>query len=108
MRPFQIYRLQVRFNNCEDARPWLVMENRPNDLYACLPISTRNYGSSDVFPLDPAHPDFPATGLTRPCFILCERIFELEGSRFQLDGKQQLKGELLRDLQTQFRRHMGI
>lgn len=107
MRPFQIYRLKVTWRNCEDARPWLVVEIRPNNVFGCFPVSSQCYGQ-DCFAVDPSHPDFAATGLTRACNIICTSIYELTASQFMLDGAPQLKGELQGELLSGFRAFAGV
>jgi len=107
MRPFQIYRIKVKWRNCEDARPWLVVQARPGGVLGCFPISSQCYGQ-DCFPLDPNHADFSATGLTRACNIICTTIYDLRDAQFTLDGKQQLKGELLGELLRDFRAFAGV
>ncbi len=107
MRPFQIYRLKLRWRNCDDPRPWLVVETRPDGVFACFPVSSQCYGQ-DCFALDPSHPDFAATGLTRACNIICTTLYDLQQGQFVLDGKRQLKGELQGELLSDFRAFAGI
>jgi len=58
--------------------------------------------------LSVAHPDFKATGLTRNSYIICTRIYALYPEEFELDGRQQLKGELLGKLLSDFRKFAGV
>ena len=94
MRPFQIYLLQVTWHGCQDARPWLILQARPDDLFGCFPISSQCYGQ-DCFPIEPSDPECRATGLTRACYVICTRIYDLRWDLFIFNGKPRLKDELL-------------
>jgi hypothetical protein len=107
MRPFQIYRIKVRWGDCDDPRPWVIVQTRPHDIFGCFPISSQCYGEC-CFALGPSHADFPATGLTRPCNILYATILDLRREQFVLDGKLQLKGELQGQLLRDFRAAAGV
>jgi len=107
MRPFEIYRLKVAWRNCEDARPWIVVQTRPNATFGCFPISSQCYGQ-DCFPLDMSHPDFAFTGLTRSCFVICTTVYDLHEDQFSVDGTLQLKGELLGEFLRDFRKFAGV
>lgn len=108
MRPFQIYRMKIPFKGCLDPRPWLIIEERPNSVFACLPFSTKHYDVRDLFEIRDTHPNFAATGLSRACFLICEQIQEVHRDRFVLDGRLQLKGQLEEELLVEFRKYFGI
>ena len=102
MRPFEIYNAQQRFNDCDDMRPWLVIEVRAGGVYACFPIASEHHDESH-FPIDAEHPDFPATGLKKSCHILDARIYELNKSQFQ-----RRRGELVGAMLAAFREYAGL
>jgi hypothetical protein len=83
------------------------VQDRPHNVFACFPISSQCY-SQDCFALDPNHPDFAATGLTRACHIICTKFYDFQEGQFTLEGRQQLKGELQGELLADFRAFAGV
>lgn len=102
MRPFEIHNARQRFNDCDDVRPWLIIEVRAHDTYGCFPIASEHYGDP-YFSIDAEHPDFPATGLTKSCHVLDRRIYELNKAQFL-----RRRGELTGDLLAAFREYAGV
>jgi hypothetical protein len=102
MKPFDIFSATFLWNGCEDMRPWLIVEVRPNQKFACFPSSSASYSGSS-FPLDSDHPDFPATGLAKSCYIHDSHLFDLPATCF---NKQ--RGVLTGELLAQFRDYAGI
>lgn len=102
MRPFEIYFAQVPWKGCLDERPWLIVEVLPGGALGAFPISSQSYGDS-CFPLDATHPDFPATGLARSCFVHDGSIIELRP-----EWLRRRKGELTGALLAEFRRYSGV
>ncbi len=40
MDVYEIYNATHRFKNCDDTRPWLIVEIRSDNCYGCLPIAS--------------------------------------------------------------------
>lgn len=95
------------WRNCQDARPWLVVQIRPNNIFGCFPISSQCY-DQHCFLVDTVHADFSSIGLTRACYIIYTTIYDLRLDQFTLDGKLQLKGELQGELLKEFRSCGGV
>ena len=74
----------IGLRQSHDRRPWLVIEIRPSRRYLLLPISSATdlFDRIQHFPLDPRHPDFPATGLTKTSYIIGNNAVENDGSAF--------------------------
>lgn len=102
MRPFDICDATQEFNGCLDRRPWLIIEEREGDLFGCFPISGEHY-SRPHFCLDPKHPDFEGTGLTKLCFVLDERMHDVKKDKFQKH-----RGRLTGTLLVEFRAYADI
>jgi hypothetical protein len=99
---FQIHQAEHLWGNCLDARPWLIVDIRPNGIFGCFPIASEDYGG-DTFYIDSTHADFSATGLTKSCHVHWVHIIELERSQFR---KQ--RGALTGDLLASFRDASGL
>lgn len=80
MRPFEIYYAKVLWGGCFDERPWLIVQLLPGGFLGCFPISGQCYSNS-CFYLDSTHPGFPATGLTKSCFIHDSHIIRLSNDQ---------------------------
>jgi len=93
MQPFEIFLAEFEWKGCKDTRPWLVIEKTEEEHFNCFPISGQDYDNA-AFRLDPADPDFPATGLTKMCYIHDEKLYSLPPSSFK-DHKGTLRGDLL-------------
>lgn len=93
MRPLEIFNAQFQWNDCNDERPWLLVEKRANGCWHCFPISGKDYGGNE-FKIEANDPHFAVTGLTKTCYIHHERFYEIPPSVF---GKHRgaLEGELL-------------
>jgi len=102
MRPFEIYNAAAEFKGCTDLRPWLIVQQRTPELFACFPISGENY-SGIGFQLQSDHPDFGATGLQKTCYILDEALFELPISAFK-----RRRGKLAGELLVLFKEYAGL
>ena len=102
MQPFDIAYATFTWKNCDDMRPWLVVECTPDGSCNCFPISGQDYGG-DAFKVDQGDPDFPATGLTKTCYIHDQRFYAVSITAF---GK--CKGVLTGQLLTRFLAHAGL
>jgi hypothetical protein len=92
MNPFEIHDAIHRFMDSEDRRPWLIISVK-GTVCRCFPISGQDY-TRNAFAILQDHPDFPATGLSKNCFIHDERYYELAQGQFKrYRGK--LSGQLL-------------
>jgi len=97
MEIYEIYQVEFRWGNCDDARPWLIVQIRPGDIFGCLPIASECYGGS-CFPISRSHPDFPATGLTKDCHIHDSKLYDIPKANF-LKRRGKLAGSLLAEFQ---------
>ena len=95
MQCFEIYNGGVRWNGCDDIRPWLVVEIRSAQLVGCFPIASQCYGGN-CFPINSDDPDFRATGLTKSCFIHDTHIIEVPVTQL-LRCRGRLEGQMLTD-----------
>ena len=95
MNPFEIHDAEHPFGKCSDRRPWLIVDRRENETYGCFPIASQHYDDHH-FSLNREHPNFAATGLSKSCFVLDERIFEIPAGCFQRH-RGRLTGDLLAD-----------
>lgn len=102
MRPYEIFYARHRWLNCDDPRPWLIVDLRGNQLLGCFPISGQCYDGQCFF-ISRTHPDFPATGLAKDSYIHDKFIIELAVDEF-LDRKGELTGELL----AEFLQYAGL
>ena len=93
MQPFDIYLAEFEWKGCKDTRPWLIIEKTEDGYFNCFPISGQDYENAS-FRLDSTDPDFPATGLTKACYIHDEKLYSLPPSSFR-DHKGSLRGDLL-------------
>ena len=102
MQPFDIYQAAHRWLNCDDARPWLIVEVRAQGVYGSFPISGQCYGGN-CFEISSSHENFAATGLSKSCFIHDQYIVELRANQF-LRRRGALTGSML----AEFRRFAGL
>lgn len=96
MNPFDIYAFTYRWKTSSDRRPWLILEQR-GALWGCFPFSTKVY-SGHAVEIDENHPDFPATGLTRSCYLHDDTMVDVPADVIQGAGarrKGHLENELL-------------
>jgi hypothetical protein len=93
--PFDIHDAKTIWANCQDRRPWIVIEVRADGHAACFPISGQCYDDSDCFPITLEDPDFSATGLKKDCFIHYQRLIELPPEAF-LKKRGTLAGNMLK------------
>ena len=89
------------WKGCPDRRPWLLLEPIGND-WRAMPITTKQYGRY-LFPIEPAHCDFAATGLTRQCFVDYESIVVVQQSELC-----KRRGDLVGDMLSEFREAAGV
>lgn len=95
--------MQRRFNDCDDARPWLIIEfHVGSDMIGCLPITTDSYDGTGFF-VSSTHPDFAATGLDHDSYVHDSHVFEVHGN-----SVIKRKGELVGDLLAEFREFAGF
>ena len=102
MAEFDIYNAKFSWHGCDDVRPWLIIQFRPNNVYGCVPIESECYGGQCFFISD-ADPDFTATGLKKSCYVHDERIYDLPA--VSLRAK---RGRLKDDLLDRFRKFSGL
>ena len=102
MLPFEIHDAAHPFNKCNDRRPWLVVDVREGGVFGCFPISGECYSGSR-FQLSCEHPDFATTGLNKTCYILDDRIYEIETGEFA-----KYRGRLAGDLRVSFLDYAGL
>jgi hypothetical protein len=102
VRPYEIYYAKHRWRGCDDPRPWVIVECRPNGLLECFPISGECY-DGECFPMYGTHPDFAATGLAKDSYIHDKYLIELEPNEFL-----RRKGELTGNLLAEFRKYAGL
>lgn len=102
MLPYDIYEAKYSFNECEDSRPWLIVDERKGELWGCFPISGQCYVGPS-FPINCEHESFSETGLRKNCFILDESIYTLNKSHF---GKH--RGRLAGTLLESFLDYSGL
>lgn len=101
MEAYDIYDATHVFNDCEDRRPWLLIEYRyPN--WMCFPFASQDY-RDEGFEVSMDHPNFTDTGLRKDCHILDARFFELTLEEFD-----RRRGMLTGALLQEFRTHAGI
>ena len=81
MEPFDIWLAKLTWNNCSDARPWLIVDQWQEHILGCFPITSQCYEGS-CFLISSEHPDFEATGLPHTSFIHDERIYQLHEKMF--------------------------
>jgi hypothetical protein len=94
MLPFEIFTAEFQWKGCKDVRPWLIVEQAPDGrCFNCFPISGEDY-SGGAFRLDQADKEFPATGLSKTCYIHDERFYSLPDASFR-NRKGMLGGALL-------------
>lgn len=101
MNPFDIYRAARTWNDCDDARPWLIIDVRQG-VFGCFPFSTKQY-SGHCIEIDANHQDFPATGLATSCLLYDDRIIEV-----RRDQMRARKGALQRELLAYVRGETGL
>ena len=102
MQPFDIYNAVFEWQGCQDMRPWLVVDIRPEGVVGCLPIASQAYGGSSFF-LDSADRDFPATGLKKSCHIHDSHIYDIPAANFR-----KRRGALTGELLQAFREYAGV
>jgi len=83
MQPFQVHNAQHQWNNCPDIRPWVLVEVMPDGSAYAFPVSSHCYGGYHCFELNPAHPEFGATGLTKLCHVHYQSLIVLPNAAFR-------------------------
>lgn len=101
MEKFDIFNATQLFNGCPDMRPWLVVHCR-GEMWSCFPISSHTYNDGGFF-LPQNHPDFHLTGLSRECYILDDRYYELASPQFK-----RKRGVLAGALREEFEKYAGV
>jgi hypothetical protein len=103
MKPLQyeIYDARMKYRNCNDVRPVIIIEVLPNDLATVALIS----GAMDLYQGNPfhfalrmIHPDFTATGLKKDCYVAGDQIFTIE-TKLLVRKRGQLNGDLRLEFQ---------
>jgi hypothetical protein len=102
MQRFDIFNATFQWNGCNDTRPWLVIEVRPDGYVDCFPIASQCY-NTDCFSLDMGDDDFPATGLKKSCYIHDSHIISIPSGNF---GKQ--RGALMNEILDEFKQYAGF
>lgn len=98
---YEVWQAQHRWGICDDQRPWLVIQVG-SVVCRCFPISGNCYGGG-CFEISNEHPDFPATGLTKHCFLHDTHILEIPVKNF-IKRRGCFENELL----TEALRHAGV
>jgi len=79
VQPLDIVYAPVRLRLCTDARPCLVLYPPHLDrvIFACISGEPDLFDRNLHFRIEPTHPDFPATGLKRRSYVLCDELHEI-------------------------------
>jgi len=102
MQRFEIFNATRTWKGCVDMRPWLIIELRGTDTFGCFPISGECYGGS-CFWIDPSHPDFSRTGLSKGSYVHDDYIVEIG-----IDEFQTRRGEMVGELLDEFLAFAGL
>jgi hypothetical protein len=99
MQPFDIYRAAIMWGGCGDARPWLIIDVRPNDVFGCFPIASECYPGCRCYRIQTDHEDFCHTGLTKTCHVHYGAIIDVPAAKLRAGAR---KGELRGQLREHF------
>ena len=95
-RLYEVFDAEVPYRECKDTRPVVVIECPVGDKVAVALIS----GAMDLyrgpavhFRLDPADPDFAATGLKKECYVAGDELFTLGAAKL-VRKRGRFQGEL--------------
>ena len=104
MQLFEVYNAKYTWMNCDDTRPWIVvdMSIAQDGLIGCFPLSGQCY-YGDCFLVEQRHDDFPYTGLSKSCYVHDQRVLDLPFECFSLK-----RGDFRNNLLLDFRRYSGI
>lgn len=103
MQPFEIHLARQRWLNCDDARPWSIVRTLVNGDCECFPISGVCYGGASCFPLSVSDAEFPATGLSKDCYVHDSRLYLRRPNQFL-----KIRGLLTGSLLAEFRKYAGV
>lgn len=100
-----IYFLEVKFRKCNDPRPCIVIHLGAGRVAALAMISSASGLARPGydFEIRDDHPDFPATGLDRTSYVVCDKIVEVDVSRLT-----EYVGRFENRLAEEFKKWMGI
>lgn len=100
MDPFEIHYGTAQWKDCGDERPWIILgEGFEPETWDCFPLTGRYYNHYDSFEIDPGHPDFDATGLSKRSYIMYETVIMLPTGCFRRRTGV-LRNELLQDFKN--------
>ena len=97
-RQFDIFLARIRFRKCNDIRPCIILYPPKSGTVTVAAISSqeRLFAYAQHFWLEPSHPNFPTTALTRRSYIAVNQIDTIEiGELIAFVGR--LEGELARE-----------
>ncbi len=92
-RLHEIYLARFAWKNCEDIRPWVVVQVFANGDLGCIPVSSHCY-HGQCYQISAEHPDFKATGLTKTCHVHYDSIIMLQPSNV-VRHKGTIRGQML-------------
>ncbi|MCX5662184.1 MAG: hypothetical protein NTW19_21105 [Planctomycetota bacterium] len=95
MRPFEIHNVDRVWRNCADQRPYVIVDVRAGGVFGCFSISGQCY-AGDCFHIAHDHPDFPATGLSKSCFVHYALVIEVKAAEFRR-ARGRISGQMLGD-----------
>lgn len=108
-RRYELYVARIRFRRSVDVRPWVVIDDPVPDpkragslLVTLAPVSSQlDLKTPEDFAIDPSSPDFPATGLRRPSYVVAYP------ARVSVETLERKIGELRGNLLAEFRGWSG-
>jgi mRNA-degrading endonuclease toxin of MazEF toxin-antitoxin module len=93
---YEVYDVETKFRESRDRRPAVVIEPpSPSGVPVALISGAMDLyqGPAVHFRLDPTHPDFPATGLKKDCYIAGDEIYTIRPDQL-IHRRGKLQGEL--------------
>lgn len=98
--PNDIYVATIRWRNCNDPRPCIIVKIISPCLFVVVPLSSQTdlfKENSEHFLIDEHHPDFPATGLLRTSYADLSMQMEIRAQALRKKRIGYLSGQLARD-----------
>lgn len=102
VRAYEIFNAKVSWSNCEDMRPWLIVDLRGKEFCGCFPIAGACY-RGNCFEVNQGHANFKTTGLTKTCFIHYQSIIDVNVSALARH-----RGCLAEELLDEFKAAAGL
>ena len=99
-KPLEIYQIRARWGRSTDPRPCIVLDPPIGDTVTIALISGEMdlYDRSMHFLIQKEHPDFPATGLKKTCYIAGDMIRDTKTANL-LHKRGELEGGTRSSLQ---------